>query len=236
MVIHSDASEANGFDASKTPTFYSQPLPFDPTAAFHEYRIDWEPNLAKFYVDSVLVHTMNENIPTEPGTLFLNHWSNGSPGWSWGPPTEMASMTVLYVKAYFNSSDPSRVNSAQNRCSAATAGKPLTCAIPDEMRTPGGKLPSAAGPAPASYPTTNVGLDASGTGMPVAVPTSQLPARGDVPFMGSVPGNVVGQVAYNVTFDCDGCPKTPNGNAPRTMSADNGFWVILYGLMVVWVL
>jgi hypothetical protein len=236
MVIHSDASEANKYDASKTPTFFQQPLPFDPTAAFHEYRIDWAPDLVKFYVDSVLVHTMNQNIPTEPGSLFLNHWSNGSPGWSGGPPTETASMTLLYVKAYFNSSDPSRISSAQQRCSSAAAGKPLTCAIPEELRTPGGKLPSAGSPSPASYPTTNVGVDASGTGMPVAIPTSELPVRGQIPFMGSVPGNVVGQVSYNVTFDCDGCPKTPNGEALGRISSGNTFWLVICGLTVVWLL
>jgi len=233
MVIHSDASEANGFDASKTPTFFPQPLPFDPTSAFHEYRIDWAPTVVKFYVDSVLVHTMNENIPTEPGRLFINHWSNGSPGWSGGPPTSAATMSILYVKAYFNSSDPARVTSAQQRCAAAPSGKPLTCMVPEQLRTPGGNLPSGAAPAPVSFTTTNVGLDASGTGTPMAVPTSDLPVRGDVPFLGSVPGNVIGQVAYNVTFNCTDCPKTPNGSVERFDAAGSSIWMVGFALIAL---
>ena len=69
------------------------------------------------------MHSVHDN-----GRLFLDHWSNGSPAWSGGPPRRDATMSVLYVKAYFNSTDPERVRVADERCGS---GRTQACAIPD---------------------------------------------------------------------------------------------------------
>lgn len=63
--------------------------------------------------------------------LILSHWSNGNPLWSAGPPTQDALMTVGYVKAYFNSSDPARQNAASSRCKNTTAYGAY-CPIPND--------------------------------------------------------------------------------------------------------
>ncbi|KAL6822107.1 glycoside hydrolase family 16 protein [Trichoderma sp. SZMC 28015] len=106
LVIQSEASRKAGYDASKTGTFKVVNLTFDPTAGFHEYRFDYLPNRVLFYADSQLLAEMDgTSVPSGPGHIILQHWSNGNPLWSGGPPEEDAVLTVSYVKAYFNSSD-----------------------------------------------------------------------------------------------------------------------------------
>ncbi|KAG9255201.1 concanavalin A-like lectin/glucanase domain-containing protein [Emericellopsis atlantica] len=94
-------------------------LDFDPTAAFHEYRIDYLPGRVVFYADSRPLAAMEgDGVPQVGGHLILQHWSNGDPQWSGGPPEEDALLAVRYVQAYFNSSlpDGGRSKSAARRC------------------------------------------------------------------------------------------------------------------------
>jgi endo-1,3-1,4-beta-glycanase ExoK len=50
-------------------------LGFDPTAATHEYRIDWSRGAAAFAVDGrVLRRWTGGGIPTAPMNLYLNAW------------------------------------------------------------------------------------------------------------------------------------------------------------------
>ncbi|PHH84970.1 hypothetical protein CDD83_1103 [Cordyceps sp. RAO-2017] len=105
LVVQSRKSMEAGYDASRTETFRRVNLSFDPTAGFHEYRFDYLPGRVVFYADSVKLAVMQgEEIPTNGGHLILQHWSNGDPMWSGGPPTQDALLLVSYVKAYFNSS------------------------------------------------------------------------------------------------------------------------------------
>lgn len=50
------------------------PLPFDPTAAFHEYRFDYAPDSVTFYVDDQPMKTWNDGIPQTSMHLMLNSW------------------------------------------------------------------------------------------------------------------------------------------------------------------
>jgi hypothetical protein len=78
---------------------------------------------------------MTQNIPTDGGALFLNHWSNGDPRWSAGPPVRDTVMTVSYVKAYFNSTDTERAQKAfKQRCPRYDALR--VCAIPAQSVPP----------------------------------------------------------------------------------------------------
>lgn len=121
LVIQSRESAMSGYDASKTNTYKTVNLTFDPTEAFHEYRFDYLPGKAYFYADSELLAEMNgSSIPDSAGHLILQHWSNGNPKWSGGPPDEDATVTVSYVKAYFNSSDASKKEAWRKRCKDAT--------------------------------------------------------------------------------------------------------------------
>lgn len=139
LVLQSPASEEAGFDAANTGTFKVRELPYDPSGAFHEYRFDWSPNSVSFYADGVLLDTMKEAIPTSAGHITLSHWSNGSPDWSGGPPISDAILTVEYVKAYFNSSDPSRQKDWQDRCKDPSTLN-ATCPIPEATEAPNGNM------------------------------------------------------------------------------------------------
>ncbi|CAK7231436.1 hypothetical protein SBRCBS47491_007929 [Sporothrix bragantina] len=135
LVLQSREAAEAGFDAQKTPTFVKAYLPFDPTADFHEYRIDFLPGSVYFYADSQLLAQMESDaVPTHAGHLVLQQWSNGNPLWSGGPPEEDSVTTVSYVKAYFNSSSPQRQNDWSIRCHDPNAPNAV-CAIPQTTAT-----------------------------------------------------------------------------------------------------
>ncbi|KAL7814906.1 family 16 glycoside hydrolase [Trichoderma aethiopicum] len=138
LVIQSEASREAGYDASKTGTYKVVNLTFDPTEGFHEYRFDYLHNRVLFYADSQLLAEMNgTSVPSGPGHIILQHWSNGNSKWSGGPPKQDAVMTVSYVKAYFNSSDEHVQSSFAESCQKArdddadSDGKGRVCWIPD---------------------------------------------------------------------------------------------------------
>ncbi|RDA93350.1 hypothetical protein CP533_0336 [Ophiocordyceps camponoti-saundersi (nom. inval.)] len=130
LVIQSRKSMEAGYDASRTATYKRVNLTFDPTAAFHEYRFDYIPRRVIFYADSVKLAEMEgDEMPTAPGHLILQHWSNGDPKWSGGPPTQDALLTVSYVKAYFNSSENKARSNWEDRCRQSRGA--AICNIPD---------------------------------------------------------------------------------------------------------
>ncbi|KAF4553856.1 putative glycosyl hydrolases family 16 protein 6 [Elsinoe fawcettii] len=130
LVIQTPLSASRGFDASLTPFFRVHPLDFDPSTAYHEYRIDWLPESVTIYADGQALWTVTNTsvIPHEPGHLIINHWSNGDEKWSGGPPGEDAVVSVSYVKAYFNSSDESKRRVFESNC---VPGVGEVCAVQD---------------------------------------------------------------------------------------------------------
>ncbi|ORY90234.1 concanavalin A-like lectin/glucanase domain-containing protein [Leucosporidium creatinivorum] len=62
--------------------------PWDPTADFHDYTLEWSSDATRFYVDGVLWKELTTNVPTKPSSFIWNSWSSGDPYWSAGPPTE----------------------------------------------------------------------------------------------------------------------------------------------------
>lgn len=69
-------------------------------------------------------------VPQAAGKVVLSHWSNGNSLWSGGPPAEDTKITVAYVQAYFNSSNPARISDHVKRCSNPNAPNAV-CQIPD---------------------------------------------------------------------------------------------------------
>jgi hypothetical protein len=135
LVLQSPQSVTNGFAAQGTNGFVVKALPFRPDGQFHEYRFDWAADSVEFYVDGKLLHRMTENIPQEGGSIFFNHWSNGDPSWSAGPPDRDTVMTISYFKGYFNSTDTERSqNDYKKRCPKFDPTK--VCAIPNQMSAP----------------------------------------------------------------------------------------------------
>lgn len=133
LVLQSRASAEAGYDASATSTYQVVHLPFDPRAAFHEYRMDFVPGRVVFYADGAVLADMTSaggGVPVTAGHLALNHWSNGNADWSGGPPAQDAVMEVRYVKAYFNSSEAARQRAFADRC-VAPAAVGAVCDIPE---------------------------------------------------------------------------------------------------------
>lgn len=137
LVLHSTDSLENGGDASGTPTFKVIQLPFEADLDVHEYRFDWQPDRVSFYADGKWLTDMTDKkyIPSAPGHLILSHWSNGNGYWSGGPPEVDAVMTVQYVKAYFNTTDPKRTEKYNERCVDPSAPNAV-CEIPDQTTPP----------------------------------------------------------------------------------------------------
>ncbi|KAF1815218.1 glycoside hydrolase family 16 protein [Eremomyces bilateralis CBS 781.70] len=135
LISQSPASADAGFDASGTPGFKTYNLPFKPYEGFHEYRFDWSPGLITYYADNQKLYELTVDVPDSPGHLVLNHWSNGDPKWSGGPPTADSTMTVSYVKAYFNSSNPDAGSQFDKRCPDPGDVSKI-CGIPDQNTPP----------------------------------------------------------------------------------------------------
>ncbi|KAF1827057.1 glycoside hydrolase family 16 protein [Dissoconium aciculare CBS 342.82] len=130
LVIQSPENGGLGYTAPGSPNFAHVALPREPSSGFIEYRFDWLPGRVDFFADNKLVNSMTDNIPTAPGRLHISHWSNGNPGWSAGPPSSDAALTVSYVKAYFNSSDANISAASMKACQLNTATA-TTCDIPE---------------------------------------------------------------------------------------------------------
>ncbi|KZF26522.1 glycoside hydrolase family 16 protein [Xylona heveae TC161] len=135
LVLQSPESARAGYDASHTTTFRLYELPFRPDEDYHEYRFDWLPGKVSFYADGHWLWDSSDAVPTKPGHLIMNHWSNGNSKWSRGPPTEDAFLSISYVKAYFNSSLDSRHADYARRCKDSSDAR-ATCLIPDQLVPP----------------------------------------------------------------------------------------------------
>jgi beta-glucanase (GH16 family) len=67
-------------------------LDFDPTAAAHDYRIDWAKGSATFAVDGRVVRCFGNGIPWAPMNLYLNAWF---PRWLAGTPAPAGAATLV---------------------------------------------------------------------------------------------------------------------------------------------
>ncbi|KAG9236577.1 concanavalin A-like lectin/glucanase domain-containing protein, partial [Amylocarpus encephaloides] len=135
LVIQNEKTVQSGY-VKGPDNFQVVNLPFNPATAYHEYRIDYVPGHIVFYGDGKVIHAFpGPTTPYEPGHLILTHWSNGNPTWSAGPPVSKATMSVGYVKGYFNSSSSGRRSSWAARCKDPSATSAI-CAIPDQVAPP----------------------------------------------------------------------------------------------------
>ncbi|KAL8711443.1 MAG: hypothetical protein Q9220_004101 [cf. Caloplaca sp. 1 TL-2023] len=139
--------------ASGPSTFEQPSLPFHPSDGYHEYRFDWSPGKVAYYADGQHILDATEGVPVDPGRILMNHWSNGDPAWTKGPPAKDAIMTVAYVKAYFNTLE------TQTSCNNADV-EGAVCQVPDQKGpiTPGQDTtfltPQASNPSSTTQATT----------------------------------------------------------------------------------
>ncbi|KAL8950607.1 MAG: hypothetical protein Q9222_003362 [Ikaeria aurantiellina] len=124
LVLHADPS----VDTSKL--FHPWTVNFRPDNGYHEYRFDWTPDSVTYYADGQFLYKFTDGVPSAPGGLFLNHWSNGDPGWSAGPPEADAHMEFSYIKAYFNTT------ASEGMTCRDPDAPDAVCEVPDQMSPP----------------------------------------------------------------------------------------------------
>ncbi|RUS27128.1 concanavalin A-like lectin/glucanase domain-containing protein [Jimgerdemannia flammicorona] len=93
---------------------------FDPAADFHDYRIDWIPGKSEMWVDGTFRSSHTTGVPTVPGEIIINCWSNGDPTWSQGPPTSDALLRVRNTALYFNHTNEAENDAFDSQCAHAT--------------------------------------------------------------------------------------------------------------------
>ncbi|KAI8373567.1 concanavalin A-like lectin/glucanase domain-containing protein [Choanephora cucurbitarum] len=108
--------ESNGQASPLTNN--KHPLSYNPTEDYHTYRFDWTPGSVRFYVDDEFVNELTTNVPNSPGRILLNHWTDGNPNFSGGPPTETAELTLSKLNIFFNSSESDNSLQCQHSKSA----------------------------------------------------------------------------------------------------------------------
>jgi len=79
-------------------------LPFDATADFHTYAIEWEPGEARFFVDGALSHTASEEMQRMvlPQNILLTIWATDIASWA-GPvdaTTAPTAATYDWIRVY----------------------------------------------------------------------------------------------------------------------------------------
>lgn len=161
LVMQSRESKEAGYDAAKTGAYQKVNLTFDPTADFHEYRFDYTPGRVVFFADSTKLAVMEGNeVLSVGGHLILQHWSNGNPLWSGGPPESDAVLEISYVKAYFNTSDPLRLSNLVQKCRSHAPEDREVCPVPDvkaaDARTGGHFFSKVAGRGEGEQETAHV--------------------------------------------------------------------------------
>jgi beta-glucanase (GH16 family) len=104
---------------------------------YHEYRFDWIPGQAIFYIDGQEANRLYTNIPTVPGRILVNHWTDGNANFSQGPPQQNAIMEVQNITMFFNvSSNDSSANSMECRRSHQACSIDVTTAESKPSPTP----------------------------------------------------------------------------------------------------
>ncbi|KAL9001630.1 MAG: hypothetical protein Q9188_005409 [Gyalolechia gomerana] len=154
LVIHAPP------DVPTSELFRPTTVGFRPDFGYHEYRFDWTPEKVTYYADGRFLWESTLGVPTHAGDLHLNHWSNGDPGWSNGPPAKDAHMEISYVKAYFNTTSETSNADYKSRCRDPSNANAV-CKVPDQTSPPDPNqstpflTPNKGKPAPNSPPLSN---------------------------------------------------------------------------------
>jgi hypothetical protein len=133
-LVVQNTTATNGEPGSKQRIYQ---MPSSPADDYNEYRFDWLSDRIDYYINGKFVWSETKNVPSAAGRIHISHWSNGNPFWTRGPPATDAVTTVSYVKAYFNSTNASRVHGYEKGCAASTGnGEKAMCRIPDQEQPP----------------------------------------------------------------------------------------------------
>lgn len=72
------------------------------TSVSSDWSFVWKPDSVNYARNSNYSKSITTNVPQAPGRIFLNHWSDGSPNFSQGPPTQNTTITVGFLQAVYN--------------------------------------------------------------------------------------------------------------------------------------
>lgn len=84
---------------------------------FQEWSFVWLPDKVYYGLNGNYSRNLIVNVPQAPGHIALNHWSNGDPRYSTGPPVENVTHTVSFLQAVYN--DPNVTSLACKRRTSA---------------------------------------------------------------------------------------------------------------------
>ncbi len=78
---------------------------FNPHAGFHDYAMEWEPGIVRWFVDGALVYTQNDSSTDNlmyPMAILMNLWAAGAESWVgvWDPSVMPRQSKYDYVKYY----------------------------------------------------------------------------------------------------------------------------------------
>ncbi len=89
------------------PWYYSDTLDtgFNPHEAIHDYAIEWEPGIVRWFVDGELAWIQDEPFVADlihPLRVMMNLWASTAPGWvgEWDPSIMPVQSEYEYVKIY----------------------------------------------------------------------------------------------------------------------------------------
>lgn len=80
--------------------YRKDPIAFDPTAAFHEYRFDWYSTKVIYFIDGKKYDSLSVKVPDAACSIMLNLWSANIDGWGGPAPTKDTYMYVDYMHYY----------------------------------------------------------------------------------------------------------------------------------------
>lgn len=217
LVIHADP------DVPTNELFRPTTVGFRPADGYHEYRFDWNPERVNYYADGQFLWESTAGVPSKGGGLTLNHWSNGDPGWSAGPPAQDARMKISYIKAYFNSS--SKANNADYKLRCKDPSNPdAVCKVPDQTSPPDPSKGTV-------FLSPNKGLPGD---QPPPPPTNPSPSEPPTPPVSPPPPPPKRVSPDNTCGGTNGytCLGSENGNC----CSSYGFWYVQLAVVLVKVL
>jgi hypothetical protein len=83
-----------------------QPDTFNNTAGkFSDWQFVWKKDAVYYGHDGNYSTKITTNVPQAAGRIFLNHWSDGNPKFSGGPPKRNSTVTVRFLQAVYNDTE-----------------------------------------------------------------------------------------------------------------------------------
>ncbi|KIW02351.1 uncharacterized protein PV09_06173 [Verruconis gallopava] len=89
---------------------------------FHTWSFVWLPGIVHYGLDGEYSRVITTNVPQDPGSVSISHWSDGNPNYSMGPPTSDSTDVISLFWAVYNDT-----SSAAPACKATKT----SCTISD---------------------------------------------------------------------------------------------------------